>query len=86
MPTPDELPPERLSDPDVLAKTLEMELIGKRAAWQKAKARRGVWLALSIVFLLLVLVGALFAYFHFLPELNRGNENAPAARATETDR
>ncbi len=86
MPTPDELPPERLSDPEVLAKALEMELIGKRAAWQKAKARRGVWLALSIVFLLLVLLGGLFAYFHFWPELTRRNENAPAARATETNR
>jgi hypothetical protein len=86
MPTPDELPPQRLSDPDALAKALEMELIGKRAAWQKAKARRGVWLALSIVFLLLVLLAGLFAYFYLVPELSRRGENAPAARATETNR
>jgi hypothetical protein len=86
MPTPDELPPQRLSDPGALAKALEMELIGKRAAWQKAKARRGAWLALSIVFLLLVLLGGLFAYFYLVPELSRRGENAPAGTATDTSR
>ncbi|MGH8094759.1 MAG: hypothetical protein ACREIF_15025 [Chthoniobacterales bacterium] len=86
MPAPEELPPEPTTNPDALAKALEMELIGKRALWQRAKGRRRAWLGLSIAFLLLVLLGGLLAYLYFLPELSRREENPPAARATETNR
>ena len=61
--------PPSPTDPDALAKVLEMELMFKRAAWQKARARRGTWRILSILFLLLVLLGALFAYFYLMPRL-----------------
>jgi hypothetical protein len=85
MPIPEE-PPEPMTDSDALAKALEIELMGKRAAWQRAKARRGAWLALSILFLLLVLLGGFLAYFYFLPGLTRRGENAPAAGTTQSDR
>ncbi|MBA3831589.1 MAG: hypothetical protein H0X34_06795 [Chthoniobacterales bacterium] len=46
----------RETDPDVLARALEMELFLKRAAWRKTAECRGTWRALSILFLLLVIL------------------------------
>ena len=71
-PVPDE-------DPEAIAKALELELIQRRSTWQKAKARRQRWRTLSILFVLLVLLGALVAYFYFVPELAREEKSAPAA-------
>ncbi len=57
------------TDPEKLAKLLEIELMQKRAGWQAAKARRGGVRALSFIFLFLVIVGALVAaYFLLSPE------------------
>ncbi len=47
-------PEPSAADPEALAKALEMELIMKRASWQKVQARRGTWRALSFLFLFLV--------------------------------
>ncbi len=73
----------RETDPDVLARALEMELLLKRAAWQKTAECRGTWRALSIFFLLLVVLAALFAWLFVAPQLR---ERGVESRAAETSR
>lgn len=73
------------TDPEALAKALDLELIMKRASWQKARARRGSWRLISFLFLFLVLLGALLAYFYFATAMHNRGEGPPAASA-EHDR
>lgn len=70
--------PRSEGEPDALAKALELELQLKRASWQQMRARRGTWRALSLLFLLLVILGALFAFFFLLPQLRQDKEATPA--------
>jgi len=86
MSAPEEAQPKRESDPDALAKALELELIMKRASWQKMRARRGTWRALSFLFLFLVLLGALLAYFYFATQMSHRNGESPSARTIQSDR
>ncbi|MEO8045332.1 MAG: hypothetical protein ABI674_10550 [Spartobacteria bacterium] len=83
MPEPEEPKPNRETDPEALARALELELIMKRASWQKLQARRGTWRALSFFFLFLVILGALFAYFYFATAIPRHGGEKPAAEATD---
>ena len=76
----------RDNDPDALTKALELELILKRAAWQRAAARGGRWRALSFLFLFLVIAGGLLAYFYFVPMLSRQRAETPAVEATDPGR
>ena len=81
-PEPD--PP--VADPEAVAKALEMELTLKRASWQKARAKRGTWRALSFLFLFLVVLGALLAYFYFAAEVSRRGPESPRADAADSSR
>jgi hypothetical protein len=84
---PDEAKPEPpAADPEALAKALEMELIMKRASWQKTRAQRGSWRALSFLFLLLVVLGALAAYFYFAGEVSHRRPKPPGAEAADSSR
>lgn len=74
------------ADPEALARGLELELIMKRASWQKMQARRSTWRALSFLFLFLVLVGALVAYFYFSTEMSQRRGESSSAERVETDR
>jgi uncharacterized iron-regulated membrane protein len=85
MPAPGEAEPKRESDPDALAKALELELIMKRASWQRMKARRGTWRTLSFLFLFLVILGALVAYFYLMTEARQHREE-PSAGQIESSR
>ena len=67
--------------PEAMAQALELELMSKRPGWQRAKARRQTWRALSILFVLIILLGALLAYFYLAPSLNRGGK--PPSAETE---
>jgi cytoskeletal protein RodZ len=79
MPQPEEAEPQRESDPDALAKALELELIMKRASWEKRKARRSTWRSLSFLFLFLIILGALVAYFYLMTNARQhGEERAPS--------
>ncbi len=69
-----------------MTKALEIELMQKRAAWQQARASRGTWRALSILFLVLVLLGALLAFFYFKPALTERPGDAPRTETTGADR
>ena len=79
-------PKPSAADPEALASALELELIMKRASWQKMRARRGTWRALSFLFLFLVLVGALLAYFYFSMEMSHRGGESPTAERIEPDR
>ena len=82
-----EKPPSNLvTDPDALAKLLDLELALKRASWEQTRSRRGTWRALSILFLLLVIAGAIAAWFFFAPALGRHGETANRPAATDSVR
>ena len=61
----DERKPEsRENDNERLLRALEIELIQKRALWKKTDAQRHAWRAASFVFLLIVVIGTLFALYY----------------------
>ncbi|HSH39038.1 MAG TPA: hypothetical protein VK993_09655 [Chthoniobacterales bacterium] len=72
----------RETDPEKLAKLLEIELMQKRAGWQQAKARRGTYRTLSFLFLFAVILAA-FVAFYLLASSERPaptqDRSAPAA-------
>ena len=74
------------ADSDTLVKALEAELILKRAGWQSRAARRGVWRALSILFLFAVLLGALLAYFYLVPKPTHRGTEAPGGEVSPSSR
>ena len=59
-------PDARETDPDKLAKLLEIELMQKRASWQQAKARRSTYRTMSVLFLFAVIVAAFLAFYFLL--------------------
>ena len=77
------------TDPAQVAKVLEIELIQKRAAWQRARAGRQNVRALSFFFLFIIIIGAVCAfYFLFSGERvaelrsQRPDHNEPTADAS----
>ena len=63
MPDGDRKPEPNEIDPTKLEQLLDIELMQKRAAWQQAKASRNNLRAFSFLFLFVVIVGALLAFF-----------------------
>ncbi len=51
------------SEPSEMEKMLEIELMQKRATWQRTKSQRGTWRALSFLFLFIVILLVLFGFF-----------------------
>ncbi len=88
MPDGDGKPEPPQIDPAKLEQLLEIELMQKRAAWQQAKAKRGNLRALSFMFLFLVIIGALLAFFFVFssgrlsPSRPPGSEDSPGHTAT----
>ena len=74
------------ADPEALTRELELELITKRASWQKMRARRSTWHALRLLFLFVVLVGALLVYFYFSAEMSHRSGESPSAERIERNR
>ncbi len=73
------------TDPEKLARLLEIELMAKRAAWQQASSRRSTARAIAFLFLFLVIAGAIVGYFYLLsnsPAPRAQQENTPSAAAT----
>lgn len=86
MPMPEENPRTPVNDVEAMAKELEIELMQKRAVWQRAGASRGLWRALSVLFLIIVFLGALLAYFFFVPGLVQREGERPPTEAKSEDR
>lgn len=63
------------TDPEKLAKLLEIELMQKRATWQQAKARRSTLRTMSFLFLFLVIVAAFVAIYYVM---SSGGLSAPS--------
>ena len=63
MPEGDGKPEPTEIDPAKIEQLLNIELMQKRAAWQQARAKRNNLRALSFIFLFLVIVAALLAFF-----------------------
>lgn len=89
------MPPDNLKPkppaPDLgeIEKLLEIELMQKRAAWQKSKARLGAIRTLSFFFLFLVVVAAVVAFFMFfspdrMSELKSSHPNPPPPTPSPT--
>ena len=66
-----------------LSRLIEIELIQKRAEWQKAGARRKTIRSVSILFLFVVIMGALLAFYFAFSRVNeeRGHQKPPATGA-----
>jgi hypothetical protein len=79
--------PEKTPDgvnPEEITRALEMELQLKRASWQRMRERRGVWRMLSLLFLLLVLAGALLTYLYLQPQLHHRAKPEQSSRVMTT--
>jgi hypothetical protein len=72
------------TDPEELARLLEIELLQKRNEWKQAAGRARTIRMASFVFLFLVILGALLAYFFIFSELN-GNRAAPKPPPASTE-
>jgi hypothetical protein len=71
------------TDPEKLARLLELELMQKRTEWQQKKARRGGLRALSFLFLFVVIAIALVGFFLFFnPERVREMRSGPTDSLT----
>jgi hypothetical protein len=71
------------TDPEKLARLLELELAQKRAQWQQKKARRGNLRAISFLFLFVVIAAALAGFFLFFnPDRVREMRSAPTDSVT----
>ncbi len=69
------------NDPEKISQLLELQLAQKRAEWKRAGARYRTLRSLSFLFLFLVIVGGLFAFFLIF---SRVNEHASQPNATTT--
>ena len=71
------------TDPEKLARLLDLELMQKRAEWQQRKARRGSFRAMSFVFLFVIIAAALVGFFLFFnPERVREMRPSPVDTVT----
>jgi hypothetical protein len=67
------------ADPEELTRIIELEMAQKRAAWAEAEARHRKIRALSLAFLMIVVIGALLAFFLLFTRLTQ-DRPAPATR------
>ncbi|MDQ6765255.1 MAG: hypothetical protein M3Z22_04030 [Verrucomicrobiota bacterium] len=76
------------TDADKLLRTLDLELMQKRAGWQQAKARRSTVRTLCFLFLFVIVAAAIAAFFFFgnperVRELRSTHASpSPAAKVT----
>lgn len=76
-PNDESKPESRAGDDDALLKALEIELLQKRASWQKAHGQRNAWRSASFVFLFIVVIGALFALYYVMAVMPRKTSEQP---------
>lgn len=70
------------TEPGDLARVLELELLQKRAAWQRANARHRTIRGLSFLFLFIIILAAVGALFFLLLRAKDEAANRPGASAT----
>jgi flagellar basal body-associated protein FliL len=80
MPDPNRKSEPSSFDPIDAEKLLELELMQKRQSWAQAKQRRGSLRTISLFFLLLVIVAAIYAFTLFFSPARMQELRAKAAR------
>jgi len=76
-------PESNKMDPEQMTRLLELELAQKRAAWAQAGARRQKIRTASFLFLALIVLGALVAFFLLFTRLTQ-ERSAPGTRPAST--
>ncbi|MGH8101192.1 MAG: hypothetical protein ACREIW_07835 [Chthoniobacterales bacterium] len=67
------------TDPGDLARVLELEMLQKRATWQRANARHRTIRGLSVLFLFIIILAAVGAFFFLFLRAKDGAANRPGA-------
>ena len=65
------------TDPEQLRRLIDAELAEKRIVWQKAAARRQKVRVASVLFLFLLIIGSLVAFFRLFMRINQERANSP---------
>lgn len=74
------------TEPGDLARVLELELLAKRAAWQRATARHRTVRGLSFLFLFIIILAAGSAFFFVLLRAKDEAANRPGGSPTSEQR
>jgi hypothetical protein len=70
------------TEPGDVARVLELELLAKRAAWQRANARHRTIRGLSVLFLFIIILAAAGALFFVLLRAKDEAANRPGGSTT----
>ena len=63
------------NDPEELSRLLEIELMQKKALWQQKTARNKNLKSVSLVFLFLIVMAGLAAFYFVFMQANEGRQN-----------
>jgi hypothetical protein len=77
MPDPGGKPESNIRDPEQLRRLIDLELAQKRVGWEKAATRRRKLRLASFLFLFVLIIGSLFAFFVLFTRVNQERANAP---------
>jgi hypothetical protein len=73
------------NEAEELSRLIELELMQKRAEWQKAGARRKNLRSVSILFLFIVVMGALLAFYFAFTRVNEERATHPPSPDTSAN-
>lgn len=72
------------NDPGDLARVLELELLQKRAAWQRERERYGVIRTISILFLVVMVAASIAGLFFLFSRFSGERAHQPPAPAAKS--
>ena len=72
------------TNPDELSRLLEIELIQKRAEWQRANARHKNLRSASFAFLFVVVMAALVGFYFIFMRASENRQHRPPVNPTES--
>ena len=74
------------NDPEKFNQVLELQLAQKRAEWKRANARYRNIRSAAFVFLFIVIIGALFAFFFAFSRVSQERTSQQAPKASVSGR
>jgi hypothetical protein len=74
------------TDPEQLGRLLELELAAKRTEWKRASTRNQTLRMMSFLFLFVVIVGAMLAFFLVFSRVGEERGNQPLRHSAETSK
>jgi len=72
------------NEPEKLSRLLELELTQKRLEWKRAHGRYRTIRSIGLLFLFILIIGTLFAFFFVFPRVNEERTNQ-RGRASSAD-